>query len=159
MKKGRNAGFSFIEMLVSLTVIAILAGVALPFAELGWKRAKEAELRQALRSTRQAIDAFHQDCRNDEIAQGQAGVSQDCYPDELNVLIDGVSSSAADSKVYRYLRRLPADPFSDEDDRESHWIVRGYRDEPDGIWSGDDVFDIRVDNDGQAIDGTYYQDW
>ena len=152
-------GFSIIEMLVSLVILSILAAVALPFVELGAKRAKEAELKRNLRTLRTAIDEFHRDCTSGEIAQGQRGVSIDCYPETLEILINGVNSAAADSKPYRYLRRVPRDPFSDEEHSEDHWEIRGYRDEPDGIWSGDDVFDIRTNNGKQAINGADISDW
>ncbi|HAQ48215.1 MAG TPA: general secretion pathway protein GspG [Glaciecola sp.] len=155
----KQQGFSIIEMLVTLVVLSILASVAIPFVELGAKRAQEMELRRALRTLRTAIDRFHADCESGEIAKGQMGVSIDSYPDSLQVLLDGVDSSAADDQRFWYLRRIPRDPFSEETSVDDHWEVRGYRDELEGVWSGNDVFDIKVRHDKQAINGSDYSDW
>lgn len=155
-----QSGFTLTEMLVALVVLSILAGVAMPYAEVGYRRAKESELRQSLRSMRDAIDRFNKDCKEEEITQNQTGVSRDCYPNTLLYLVDGVETGIGDGSKKYYLRRLPKDPFgADDSSPETHWRIRGYRDSPDGIWSGDDVFDIRPKNHQQALDGSDYADW
>lgn len=147
-------------MMVALVVLSILASVTIPYAEVGYRRANEAELRHSLRSIRNAIDQFHSDCKQEVLAQNQSGVSRDCYPTSLSYLVDGVETGIGDGSLHYYLRRIPADPFAEQDSSpESHWNVRGYRDSLDGVWSGEDVFDVRARNNLQALDSTDYADW
>ena len=54
----RRGGFTLIEMLVVVALVGILAAAAMPLVELSVRRAKEAELRHALRELRGAIDAY-----------------------------------------------------------------------------------------------------
>ena len=54
----KQSGVTLLELLVTLTILTILASVALPF-KVSTKRTKEIELRQNLRVIRAAIDAFH----------------------------------------------------------------------------------------------------
>ena len=51
-------GFTLVEALITLAIIGILAAVALPLSEIAVTRAKETELRRALRDMRAAIDAY-----------------------------------------------------------------------------------------------------
>jgi general secretion pathway protein G len=51
------AGFSLVELLVVVSIMALLAGIGLPLAELARQRALEEDQRQALREIRGAIDA------------------------------------------------------------------------------------------------------
>ena len=53
-------GFTLIELMVSLALIALFSTLALPLQELTVKRGQEAELRTALRQIRDALDAYKQ---------------------------------------------------------------------------------------------------
>lgn len=153
------AGFTLIELLVTLTILSILAAVALPFAEVTMVRTKELELHTALREVRTAIDNFHEDWKNGKISKNNVKASEDGFPVTLQVLVEGVESNDAKSKVRRYLRRIPRDPFSEKDDAK-YWVVRGYQDEFDSsIWGGKDVYDIRSESERTALDGTKYRNW
>ena len=55
----KQSGVTLLELLVTLTILTILATVALPFTKVSTKRTKEIELRQNLRVIRAAIDTFH----------------------------------------------------------------------------------------------------
>ena len=58
-------GVTFIELLVTLVIMFILASVALPFTKISAKRAEELQLRQTLRTKRTAIDDFRRDWARD----------------------------------------------------------------------------------------------
>lgn len=155
------SGTTLLELLVTLAILAILAAAALPYAEMTVTRTKELELRRNLREVRTAIDRFHDDWLTGKISKTNADASDDGYPRSLQVLVDGVEGSDAKGGKRRYLRRIPADPFSASDKLPlEQWAIRGYQDEADTIiMSGKDVYDIRSQADRTALDGTRYRDW
>lgn len=55
---GRTGGFTLLEMVVTLSILALLTTVAMPVVTTSVKREKEIELRQNLRLIRQAIDDY-----------------------------------------------------------------------------------------------------
>ncbi|WP_185236095.1 type II secretion system protein [Teredinibacter franksiae] len=153
-------GLTLVEMLVSLVILSILAGAVFPYAKLTKQRSQETELRYALRSIRTAIDMFHTACMEGEIASATDEASRNCYPKSLEYLYLGVEDTSAEGQVLYFLRRIPKDPFREPGvDVEDHWEVRGYEDDPEGSWSGDDVYDVRVVHDRVAIDGSEYRTW
>lgn len=157
----RIAGLTLIEMLVTLTIVSILAAMALPYAENAVRRGKEMELRQALRDIRGAIDRFHTDWEIGKIGKTVAGVSDDGYPKTLQVLVDGVEASGAKGGKAKYLRRIPRDPFADATRPVTeHWVLRGYQDDATALsWNGRDVYDIRTASQRAASDGSRYDQW
>jgi general secretion pathway protein G len=54
----RQRGFTLVEMVVVVAIVGILAAAAHPVLALTQRRAKEMELRHALRTLREAIDAY-----------------------------------------------------------------------------------------------------
>lgn len=54
-------GFSLIELVITITVLAILTLGTVPLMQVTVKRQKEQELREALRQMREAIDQFHRE--------------------------------------------------------------------------------------------------
>ena len=54
----KGDGFTLVEILVAMTILAILASVAMPLSKVSTKRTQEIELRQQLRTIRSAIDSF-----------------------------------------------------------------------------------------------------
>jgi general secretion pathway protein G len=52
------AGFTLVELLITLALVGLLAMAALPLYEVTSTRFKEAELRQALRTIRTGLDAY-----------------------------------------------------------------------------------------------------
>jgi general secretion pathway protein G len=65
-------GFSLIELVITVTVLAILTLGVVPLAQVSVKRQKEQQLRDALRQMREAIDQFHREA----LAGAQMQVNQ-----------------------------------------------------------------------------------
>ena len=76
-------GFTLIELVVAVAIVGILAAAALPLNELVVQRAKEQDLRRALRDIRTAIDAHKQASDEGRIVKktGESG-----YPKKLEEL-------------------------------------------------------------------------
>lgn len=156
----RQGGFTYIELVITVSIIAILAAVVLPLAEISSRRAQEAELREGLRAIRTAIDEYK---RASDEGRVQKSADSSGYPPDLVTLVEGVddASAAQSGRKIRFLRRIPRDPM--EADKgippEETWGLRSYQSPPDDPSEGDDVFDVYSRSEGQAIDGTYYKDW
>jgi general secretion pathway protein G len=144
-------GFTLIEVLVTLAIVALLASIALPLSEVSVQRVKERELRLALRTLRGAIDAYKQAADESRIARRADGSG---YPPGLAVLVEGVRD-AKDPKGGRiyFLRRLPRDPFGED------WGLRSYASPPDEPREGQDVFDVYSRSEGVGLDGRPYREW
>lgn len=157
----RQQGLTLLELLVTLTILSIMAAMALPYAEMTITRSKEMELRRSLRDVRSAIDRFHEDWRYSRIARTAEGVSEDGYPEVLAVLVNGIERTGDKGDKSVYLRRIPRDPFAGSDlPANEHWRLRGYQDAPDSnIWNAADVYDVRSKSERTAIDGSLYQEW
>jgi len=90
----RRNGFTLLELLFVLTIVALLAGIAVPMFGSSIDRARESALKEDLRAFRKAIDDYYADAGK--------------YPDEISALIQK-----------RYLRSIPPDPITDKRDS---WI-------------------------------------
>jgi general secretion pathway protein G len=150
--KGEN-GFTLIELIITVTVIGILAGLAVPLARNSIQREKEFALRQILRDMRTAIDKY-KDLSDRGFIQVKLGTEG--YPESLEVLVEGVQMVGAVDKKLKFLRRIPIDPMTNS----TQWGLRAYQDDPKmSSWGGQNVFDIYTKSDGIALDGTKYKDW
>jgi len=155
----RARGFTLIELVVTLAVIALLATAAMPLAKLVAQREKEAELRAALREIRTAIDLYKQSADTGHIKM-ELGASG--YPSDLKALYEGVEDQASEKKVNLYfLRRIPRDPFFPDGTvpAEQTWGLRSYASPPEDPQPGDDVFDVYSLARGSGINGVPYHDW
>ncbi len=85
--KGNEKGFTLIELMIVMTIIAILLTIAQPMYRESTIKAKEAVLMEDLFALRDVIDQFYLD--------------KSRYPDYLEELTDG-----------GYVRSLPKDPFT-----------------------------------------------
>lgn len=153
-----ETGFTLIEMLVTVAVVAILATVAMPLSELSQQRAKEQELRQYLREIRTAIDAYKQAVDEGHIMKS---LDQSGYPPSLAALAEGVDDvkSPVSRKIY-FLRRIPVDPFAENAaDAESSWGKRSYDSPPDAPREGHDVYDVYSLSGRTGLNGVSYRAW
>ena len=154
-----SRGFTLIELVITVALVGLLAAMAVPTVELTIKRAKEAELRMALRDLRRAIDAYKQ--AGDE-GRVMRKVGESGYPPTLGVLVDGVEDerSPEKRKIY-FLRRVPRDPMSIEPEiaAADTWGLRSYTSEPDAPAEGPDVYDVYSKSADTGINGITYAKW
>src|SRR5262249_26836754 len=103
-------GFTLVELVITVAIVALLASVALPVSELAVQRTKEQDLRRTLRQMREAIDAYKQASDEGRIKKS---VGDSGYPKKLEELAEGVEDqkSPKKDKIY-FLRRIPRDPFA-----------------------------------------------
>ncbi|KAB2958258.1 MAG: general secretion pathway protein GspG [Thermoanaerobaculia bacterium] len=149
----RARGFSFVELVLVCAVLVVLAGLTWPLAKYTQLRLKEMELRAALREMRSAIDEYK---RYSDAGLIAVDFGTDGYPAELEVLVEGVDVIGQIDKKIRFLRRIPIDPMTNEDE----WGLRSYQDEPDSdSWGGEDVFDVYSLAEGKGLNGVEYSRW
>ena len=155
----RCAGFTLIEMVITVAIVGILASAALPLTELSVKRAKEQQLQEALRQIRTALDDYKRAADEGRIARSDLETG---YPKSLALLVDGVSDQKSpDRKKIYFLRRLPRDPFATDAalPAAQTWGKRAYASPPDAPREGDDVYDVYSLSSGLGINGVRYRDW
>jgi general secretion pathway protein G len=155
----RHTGFTLIELVITLAIIGLLASAAVPLTSMVMQRAKEDQLREALREIRSAIDAYKLAAE-----QGHVMVEADKsgYPADLRLLYQGVEDAASPNKTMIYfMRRLPRDPFFPDGSAapEDTWGLRSYASPPDNPQPGDDVYDVYSLNGGKGLNGVAYHDW
>ncbi|HEY2797262.1 MAG TPA: prepilin-type N-terminal cleavage/methylation domain-containing protein [Thermoanaerobaculia bacterium] len=129
-----EAGFTLLELLVVMTIIGILAAIAVPALRDSPKRAREATLKADLFTFRSVIDQY----------KGDKGD----FPASLDILIkDG------------YMRKIPIDPTT----KAADWVLVMEEDpnppeDPSQV-PVPGIIDIHSNSKEKALDGTNYSDW
>ncbi len=149
-----STGSSLMEMIVVLAILSLLAAMAAPYARKSIRREKEIQLRETLRTVRNAIDQYHEDMSSKRSSKKSGSASGDKgsgYPSSLKDLVEGVESPAvqaipgtrpagADEKGKkknsrtRYMRALPVNPFAPPGTPfEAQWTFVNYQSEETAI--------------------------
>jgi general secretion pathway protein G len=135
-----DSGFSLLELLVVMTIIGILAAIAVPALRDSPQRAREATLKEDLFTLRSVIDQYHGD--------------KGSYPPDLATLVTA-----------GYIRKIPVDPMTKSPDT---WVTV-MEEPPTAGDSGSGgpadtsttpgIIDIHSGSTGKSLDGTVYKDW
>ena len=143
-------GLTLVELIVTLTILAILLSAATPVTVMILKRENERVLRRDLWEMRDAIDRY-----KDAADRGAFQIKADSlgYPPDLEMLVKGIDVSG---KKIRFLRRIPVDPMTGK----AEWGLRSNQDDPAAdSFGGQSVFDVYSKSPNTALDGTRYSDW
>jgi general secretion pathway protein G len=135
-----QAGFTLIELIVVVTIIGILASVAVVQVRYAQRRALEAALMHDLTEMRKAIDDFYADKQR--------------FPTDLNELVPN------------YLRRIPLDPITKAADWETvaneenpeDADSSSFSDSGEGMPQGPGIVDVKCPAPGQTLDGRPYSE-
>lgn len=130
-RRSSPAGFTLIELLIVMSIIGILAAIAVPSYQRSLIKAREAVLMEDLYQIRRAIDAYFAD--------------KISYPDSLESLVEN-----------KYLRAIPRDPFTESTDT---WTTVPPEPSPDGELAEGGVFDVRSGSDLIGLNGIPYSEW
>ncbi len=132
-----DSGFTLLELLVVMTIIGILAAIAVPALRDSPQRAREATLKEDLFTMRSVIDQYHGD--------------KGSFPPDIATLVSA-----------GYIRKVPIDPMTKSADT---WVLvmeepsaggdTGTPSEP----TTPGITDIHSGSAEKSLDGTLYKDW
>ena len=130
--KGRRAGgFTFVELMVVITIIVILISMAIPIYSKTLIRSKESVLANNLFTLRTCIDNYTYDKQK--------------APQNLQDLVSE-----------GYLQKLPVDPMTGSN-QSWRTIMEDASQSVNQAEPG--IFDVRSGSDKMSLDGTAYSDW
>jgi general secretion pathway protein G len=125
-----DGGWTLIELLIVLSIIVIMASMALVTYTQSVKAARESALHSDLYLMRDAIDQYYADKAK--------------YPDSLQTLVSE-----------GYIRKIPGNPF----DVNAEWITTPAPAQPGGGATDPGIYDVKSGFNGTGMDGTQYSDW
>ena len=145
-----ESGVTLVELIIVVTILAVLMSASVPVVRFQVKRSKERELRTDLWAMRRAIDDYKDRA---DLGGIQTKAESQNYPPDLESLVNGVDIQ---DKHYRFLRSIPTDPITKSKD----WGLRSNQDEPDSdSFGGQGVFDVHSRSTETALDGSKYNTW
>jgi general secretion pathway protein G len=154
MRRAKQRGLTLVELVVSFSIMLILSTMAIPLAKVRLRHEREFELKYALRDMREAIDKYKVAC--DAGTFGAMKMGSFCYPESLEILVDGVKTQTPDAKKMKFLRRVPRDPFTGGNE----WGLRSMQDDVKAeSWSGDNVFNVYSKTREKDTSGKPYAEW
>ena len=141
-RRKQQSGFTLIELIVVVTIIGILAAVAVSNVKWAQTKARESALRHDLFEMRKSIDDYYADKQK--------------YPESLQTL-----------QQQHYLRNIPKDPMTGKADWEE---VQNTPDPSDPNAMPTDpaaqtdnsapgIYDVHSQAAGNGLDGTPYKSW
>jgi general secretion pathway protein G len=126
----RQRGFTIIELMIVISIILILIGMAAGMYDRSIQHAREATLKQDLQVMRNAIDNYTMD-------KQQA-------PQSLDELVDA-----------HYMREVPVDPVT----RQKDWVPHFSDSVLSPDQSGSGIDDVHAGSEQIGSDGTPYNTW
>jgi general secretion pathway protein G len=126
----RRRGFTFVELMVVITIIVILITMAIPIYNNTIRRSKESVLKNNLFTLRTVIDNFTYDKQK--------------APQSLQDLVSE-----------GYLREIPIDPMTGN----SNWRTIMEQAGQSVSQSEPGIFDVKSGSDKTGLDGTPYAEW
>lgn len=124
-----SRGFTLLELMIVITIIIILAAIALPQYQKSVRQAREAVLRDDLFQMRKLIDLY--------------GADKGKLPQSLDELVSG-----------GYMREVPTDPFTENKD----WSPTTGED-PNSNNGDQGLTDVHSSSQETGSDGTPYSSW
>ena len=160
--KPQREGFTLIELIVTVAIVALLASVAMPMLQMSVQRNKEIELKANLRQIREAIDAYKNAVDEGRIKKN---IEETGYPPNLEILVNGVVDEKDINKnKLKFLRKIPLDPMTkaadkNTDDLPNNWGLRSYASDANDPEQGADVYDVYSLSQQMGINGIAYAKW
>jgi general secretion pathway protein G len=154
MKRKNQRGLTLVELVVTFTIMLILSVMAIPVASVKIRARREMDLKYALREMYTSIDKYKDAC--DQGVFGATKQGTFCYPESLEILVEGVKTQSADGKKMKFLRSVPRDPFTSGTD----WGLRSMQDDSKAeTWGKENVFDVYTKTRDRDKDGKPYSEW
>ncbi len=131
IQSGKRAGFTIMELMVSMAIVLVIISVAVPLYQKSVIRARESVLRQNLFSLRTVIDEYTYDKQK--------------APQQLDDLVrEG------------YLRQMPLDPIAGN---STSWKIIMEDASSSASQSEPGIFDVRSSSEKTSLEGTPYSEW
>jgi general secretion pathway protein G len=131
IQSGKRAGFTIMELMVSMAIVLVIISVAVPLYQKAVIRARESVLRQNLFSLRTVIDEYTYDKQK--------------APQQLDDLVrEG------------YLRQMPLDPIAGN---STSWKIIMEDASSSASQSEPGIFDVRSSSEKTSLEGTPYSEW